>query len=110
MRPKSIIIAALISLTTTAAPAFAQDGARREAQIDRVQDNQQDRIGQGIASGRLTPGEAARLERNQAGIERQSRRLEADGRFSRRDQRLVDRRQDRQSRAIYRLKHNGRHA
>ena len=107
-RKLPLILATIISFGATISPALAQNGLRREAQVDRVQENQQDRIGQGVTSGQLTAGEAARLERNQASIERQSNRLERDGHFTRRDQRLIDRRQDRQNHAIYRLKHNGR--
>ena len=105
-----LFIATIVSIGATVAPALGQNGAHREAQVDRVQENQQDRIGQGVTSGSLTAGEAARLERNQASIERQSSRLASDGRFTRHDQRLIDRRQDHQNRAIYRFKHNGRHA
>ena len=106
----TLMFATIASLGAAVAPALAQNGARREAQVDRVQENQQDRIGQGVTSGSLTAREAARLERNQASIDRQSNRLASDGRFTRHDQRVIDRRQDRQNHAIYRLKHNRRHA
>lgn len=109
-RKSAIVFSAIASLGAMMAPALAQDGARREQGVDRAQENQQDRIGQGVTSGQLTAGEAARLERNQASINRETNRLSADGHFTRRDARLIDRRQDRQSRAIYRLKHNRRHA
>ena len=78
--------------------------------IDKRQWNQQKRIHQGIRSGSLTPGETARLEREQLRIERMERRLKADGNFSRRDRALVHHRLDHSSGHIYRAKHNGRMA
>lgn len=103
------IILALAMLGTLTGPALAQNGARREGQVDHVQDNQQSRIGQGVTAGSLTAGESTRLERNQASINRETNRLQSDGHFTPHDQRLIDRRQDRQNHVIYRLKHNGRH-
>lgn len=109
IRNTALVLSTIASLGMMIAPALAQDGARREQGVDRVQENQQDRIGQGVKSGQLTAGEAARLEHNQASINRETNRLGSDGQFTKRDARMIDRRQDRQSRAIYRLKHNGRH-
>ncbi len=105
----AFIVATFASLGSVIAPALAQNGEHREVGVDRVQENQQDRIGQGVTSGSLTAGEAARLERNQASIDRQTNRLASDGHFTRHDAGLIDRRQDHQSRSIYRLKHNRRH-
>ena len=78
------------------------------AGIEQRQDNQQQRIHQGIRSGSLTPGEAARLTREQHRNERLERRLKSDGHFSVRDRARVHRRLDRSSRHIWRAKHNGR--
>ena len=78
--------------------------------IDKRQWNQQKRIHQGIRSGSLTPGETARLEREQLWIERMERRLKADGNFTRRDRARVHHRLDHSSGHIYRAKHNGRMA
>lgn len=78
------------------------------AGIEQRQWNQQRRIRQGIHSGSLTPGEAARLEREQFRAERLERRLKADGDFTRRDRARVQHRLNQSSRHIYRAKHNGR--
>jgi len=43
-------------------------------EVDRRRENQQKRIGQGVASGRLTAGETARLEGKEAKINGQVRR------------------------------------
>lgn len=86
-----------------AVPAFA-------GRIEKRQWNQQKRIHQGVRNGSLTPGEAARLEREQFRIERMERRLKADGNFSRRDRARVHHRLDHSSGHIYRAKHNRRAA
>jgi len=76
--------------------------------IEQRQWNQQRRIHQGIRSGLLTPGETARLEREQFRIERWKRRLQADGDFTCRDRSRVRHRLNRSFRHICRAKHNGR--
>ena len=86
----------------TATAALAGPSTHREAR-------QQARISQGIASGRLTTAEAARLEAEQARIEAERRAFWADGRLSPRERARLMRDQNRVSRHIYRLKHNGAH-
>lgn len=70
------------------------------------QERQQQRIGQGIRSGELTPREAARLERGEARINREFRRDRADGKFSRSERARMRRHQHHLSRRIFREKHN----
>jgi len=91
-----------------AAPAFADDPATPG--VERRQQVQQRRIGQGIKSGQLTPREAVRLEREQAGIERAQRRAEADGKVTPRERARLHRKQDRASRHIFREKHDAQAA
>ncbi len=95
-------------LLLLSAPALAGDPAMPGA--ERRQQVQQRRIGQGAASGELTPGETLRLERQQAGIERAQRRMEADGQVTPRERARLHVRQDKASRDIYRAKHNDRKA
>lgn len=98
---KGIAMAVAAMVLAGSATVFA-------AGIEQRQRNQQHRIHQGIRSGSVTPGEAARLEREQVRIERMERRLKADGDFTRRDRARVQHRLNRSSRHIYRAKHNGR--
>lgn len=77
---------------------------------ERREVRQEMRIRQGERSGQLTRGEARRLERGQRHIRRMERRARADGRLGMHEQRHVERAQNRQSRRIWRLKHNHRHA
>ena len=72
--------------------------------------NEQERIQQGERSGQVTPREANNLERHQANIHRSEERMRArdGGRLTRRDRQRLARRQNRQSRHVYRDKHNYR--
>jgi hypothetical protein len=77
------------------------------SEVGRRQENQQDRIAQGIRSGHLTAGQTTRLEGNQAGIKQEVRadRRADGGRLTGAEHRQINRQQNRQSRNIYRAKH-----
>ena len=79
--------------------------------IRQRQENQHDRIANGVKSGQLTAGEAAHLERNQARINHQVRadRRANGGKLTAQERAQVTREQNRQSRQIYRAKHNDKH-
>lgn len=76
--------------------------------IDWVQNNQRDRIAQGVESGELTRVETRRLSREQRRLERMQRRAWKDGELSRREKARLGRAHQRSSRHIYRAKHNRR--
>lgn len=83
--------------------------------MDRINDrryNQQQRIANGIRSGQMSPGEAARAENRQASINRQigADRRADDGRLTGRERQQINHRQNNASRQIYRENHNGRRA
>ncbi len=78
--------------------------------VQKREQNQQQRIDQGMKSGQLTQGEAARLERREANIQRDEARMKSDGNLSPRERRKLAREQNRASRDIYRKKHNARKA
>ena len=84
--------------------AQAQDIPERKA-------IQQDRIGNGVKNGSLTPNETKHLESREAGINRQTRRdrRQNGGTLTNKEKAQVNRRQNRTSRAIYRDKHNAAH-
>ena len=68
---------------------------------------QQERIAFGIANGRLTPGEAVRLERREAAIRRQENYLRfTGGRLTHKERARLEREENRQSFAIWRQKHD----
>lgn len=107
---KRIILTGLAALVvlSAAATAFAGDTAMPGA--ERRQQIQKDRIRQGVASGQLTPRETIRLEKEQAGIERTQRRMEADGAVTPRERARLHMRQDKASGDIDRARHNRKQA
>lgn len=75
--------------------------------IDRREARQHQRIRQGVRSGELTRGETRSLVAGQRHVHRMERRARSDGAVSARERARITRAQDRQSRHIHRLKHNG---
>jgi len=90
----------------------AQTGNPSSASSQRMQGdvqrniNQQSRIEQGVKSGALTNRETARLERGEARIDRKEARAGANGNVSAREQRRVQKAENRESRRIYKEKHD----
>lgn len=79
-------------------------------EVGQRRENQQDRIAQGIKSGQMSAGEAARTENREQGINRQvhADRQANGGKLTGQERRQVNREQNRTSRKIYRQKHNNR--
>jgi hypothetical protein len=85
-------------------------GAAATAQtVDQRHANQQQRIAHGVDSGRLTPGEAARVEHQQGSIDRQENRMRArnGGTLTARNRAVLQHRESNASAHIYNAKHNG---
>ncbi len=103
MKIGKLVLSAAALIALGAPLTFAQNIHQRKV-------NQQRRIANGVKSGQLTPGETARLERQQASINREEHRMrKADnGHLTAADRRALNRRQNRASRNIYAKKHNGR--
>jgi hypothetical protein len=76
--------------------------------INQRRENQQDRIAQGIRSGRLTAGQTSRLEGKEARLNHEVRRdrEDHDGRLTRGERAQINRQQNHLSRDIYRDKHD----
>ena len=80
------------------------------SEVGQRQRLQQERIGQGIKSGQLTARESSHVEGREAGVNREVARERAGngGRLTPGERAQVNRQQNRNSRAIYNKKHNGR--
>ncbi len=100
-----ILAAALMAATLTAGVAAADT---RTPRIDRREARQYQRIRQGERHGDLTRGESRRLWRGEARIHRTEHRMKANGFVTPRERAHLNRALDRQSRQIWRLKHNRR--
>ncbi|HET7199183.1 MAG TPA: hypothetical protein VFI80_00010 [Burkholderiales bacterium] len=78
---------------------------RMQADVQR-NINQEQRIEQGVKSGQLTNREAGRLERGQARVDRAEARAGANGRVGAGEQQRIQKDENRQSKRIYRQKHD----
>jgi hypothetical protein len=74
--------------------------------VTKRQGNQQARIGQGVKSGELTKGETRRLERQQTKIQHDKRVAKSDGVVTPGERAKLNREQNRASKRVYKLKHN----
>src|SRR5260370_25717897 len=76
--------------------------------VDQRRENQQDRIAQGIKSGKLTPGETAKLEKQQKGINKQvaADRKANGGKLTAAEKKQVNHEQNQASKNIHQKKHN----
>ncbi len=93
-------IATFFALSVLAFPQSSEVGKRAE--------NQQDRIAQGVASGQLTAGETANLEKKESAIHQEVRTDRAlnGGHLTAQEKQMVNRQQNQMSRQIYADKHN----
>jgi len=105
MKSIRLLILTLAVATLTATIASAQTATPR---IDRREARQSARIHQGVKSGELTPGEAARLRAGERHIDRMETRAKADGKVTPQERARITRAQNRESHRIYRYKHNDR--
>jgi hypothetical protein len=94
-------IAVTLVLSAAALPALAGTPG-----LDARQDNQGDRIAQGVRSGELTRPEARRLVRGEVRLHRHERFARADGVVTRAERYRLDQNADRMSGRIYRQKHD----
>ena len=70
--------------------------------------NRQSRIEQGVQNGSLSNNEVSNLERGQARVDRAEARAGADGHITANEQARIQHKENRQSRKIFREKHNNR--
>ncbi len=97
-------LVAAAGIAAVALPSFAQ--TQSTPRIDQRQENQQRRIEQGEKSGALNKKEAARLEKGQARIQKMEDKAVADGKVTAKERRRIEKAQDRESKKIYREKHD----
>ena len=83
-------------------------GHPRVNQVNGREQNQQNRIANGVKSGRLTPGQTAHLERGEQRLQNNEKKdMAADnGHLTKKDQRQLNHEANHMSRKIYRDKHS----
>ncbi len=105
----SLLSAVLVMLAMPVVAQSASPVPAPRSEVGQRQENQQDRIAQGVKSGQLTAGETTHLEKNQARINRQihQERKENGGKLTPQERAQINHEQNHQSKQIYRAKHNG---
>ena len=100
------VLYGMIFATAFAGLLYCQEPSGSE--IKNRRENQQDRIANGVASGQLTAGEAARLENQEARINKEitTDRKANGGSLTTKQKAQVNRQLNRESRRIYHAKHN----
>jgi len=98
----------MLTLAATLLAATIASAHSATPRVDRREARQSWRLRQGVQSGQLTRGEARRLRFGQRQVRRMEFRSKRDGVVTQRERFRMENFQDRQSRHIWRLKHNGR--
>ncbi len=99
-----------VALFAQAKPVEPTPTPKHHATINQRKENQQDRIAQGVKSGQLTAGETSHLEHQEAGINKEEAgmRAEDNGKLTTQDRKTLHTQQNRESKRIYRDRHNAR--
>lgn len=90
-----------------AAMLMAGAGLAQTGEVGQRQENQQNRIAQGIQSGKLNAGQTVRLEKGESGINHEvaADRAANGGKLTGAQEAQVNRQQNKMSGKIYRAKH-----
>lgn len=99
-----ILASGLLAVLVVTSSATSVFGAERRARVRNKA--QRARIHEGVKSGEVTRGEAAKLRREQARIHQAERRARRDGNVTPAEKARIERMQNKASRDIYKAKHN----
>ncbi len=99
----AIATAALVSVSGLLATTALAD----TPVLNQRQQNQAERISQGVRSGELTRPESRRLVHGQRDLRRAERTAKADGEVTAGERARLQHKANQQSRRIYRQKHDG---
>jgi hypothetical protein len=93
--------------TPGAGPGVVDPGHPRVNQVNRREARQQQRIGNGIKSGKLNSKQAAHLEKRKARVQNREQKDMAkhNGHLTKAEQKGINRQQNRISKSIYKDKH-----
>ena len=96
--------------TAGAGPGVVDPGHPRVNQVNRREQRQQNRIGNGVKSGQLTPGETRRLERGEQRLQHNEKKDMAkdNGHLTKQDQRQLNHEANHMSKRIAADKHNAK--
>ncbi len=93
--------------TSGAGPGVVDPGHPRVNQVNRREGNQQQRIGNGIKSGKLNSQQASNLEKRETSVQNREKKDMAahNGHLTKTEQKGINRQQNRVSKSIYKDKH-----
>jgi hypothetical protein len=96
------------STTSGAGPGVVDPGHPRVNEVNNREENQQQRIGNGIKSGKLNSQQAANLEKREASVQNREQKdmAEHNGHLTKAEQKGINRQQNRISKSIYKDKHS----
>lgn len=104
MKKKSIVGGLFLAMLAITTVTKAQT---KTPLINHRENNQKARINQGVRSGELTHHEAHTLRTDERNITAEKRIAKANGVAGPRERSMIRHQENRDSRAIYRKKHNG---
>ncbi len=95
------------SNTSGAGPGVVDPGHPRVNEVNQREQNQQNRIANGIKNDKLTPNQAAHLEKRETAVQNREQKDMAknNGHLTKAEQRGINRQQNRISRTIAKDKH-----
>lgn len=93
--------------TSGAGPGVVDPGHPRVNQVNRREGGQQQRIGNGVENGKLSPQQTSHLEKREASVQnREQKDMTAhNGHLTKAEQKGINRQQNRISKSIYKDKH-----
>jgi hypothetical protein len=93
--------------TSGAGPGVVDPGHPRVNEVNRREQNQQKRIGNGLESGKLNSKQATNLEKRETSVQNREKKDMAahNGHLTKAEQKGINRQQNRISKSIYKDKH-----
>ena len=95
--------------TSGAGPGVVDPGHPRVNQVNGREQNQQNRIGNGLKNGTLNSKQATNLEKRETAVQNREKKDMAanNGHLTKAEQKGINRQQNRISKSIYQDKHSG---
>jgi len=94
--------------TSGAGPGVVDPGHPRVNEVNKREANQQKRIGNGVANGKLTSKQTTNLEKRETSVQNREQKDMAahNGHLTKAEQKGINRQQNRISKSIYKDKHS----
>ena len=95
------------STTSGAGPGVVDPGHPRVNEVNKREQNQQQRIGNGVSSGTLNSKQTANLEKRETSVQTREQKdmSQHNGHLTKAEQKGINRQQNRISKSIYKDKH-----